>query len=572
MENRALYLAGDRNNATEKYIYNNQWRDAIHIIQSFTDPNHNRRIISVTKRTKAGMDGLMFAVATLGLLTGVVSELNSVRILTGMSNKNWRDNFKARAPKYLRRYIFHNNDLEKSANLSNLRKGLIIIDEVDAANLQGGRLSNVLNESELLFIPKMEERDNRILVASATMIAEDHQLYRWGDLHYNIRMETPSLYIGHGDFATTKLLPEQRIGGQVDSVLQESYPIKSLEDAIRWLEEDVKPYELRRIYRVHLIRCSTRTEQYIRNACIKYKYISRTYVIEKEADGYITQNDIVELFKKLPRTQTVILVKGRLRRANLLPDEWKRKIGAVHESRADVIKDYNSQIQGLVGRMTGYWRPTFFDSSNQRTEHMAGPYRMYCKAVEAYENYITMPLLSNYTYLNGDKIKKKHNRQTKLGDDQLFDAEACGVSEPRELPPPIMEHDYRGIGYRTFADEDKAFAFARVLGAKSLKKGRSRCALPGIRNHNSCPRWWTEVKAFINQVHRDGSSVNASGSRNYSWIFPCYGSNYNNKLWVVKVQSNTKSELLREADISYPEDRVNGAVDYTLRECDPPVE
>lgn len=92
----------------------------------------------------------------------------------------------------------------------------------------------------------------------------------------------------------------------------------------------------------------------------------------------------------------VLIVKGFYRRANLIPDVWKMRIGAVHEYHVKDV-DNNVQIQGLSGRMTGYWRPAIEGG------HKTGPYRMSIQAVREYEAVYDDPFGENNYSAQGFK-------------------------------------------------------------------------------------------------------------------------------------------------------------------------
>ena len=85
-ENFIRHSNGDRK-ATSEYIYDNQKEDAMNIVAEFY--HNNRRVVSITKKTKVGADGLIVELAkqmTTHPDDDFVINPANVRILTGMSN------------------------------------------------------------------------------------------------------------------------------------------------------------------------------------------------------------------------------------------------------------------------------------------------------------------------------------------------------------------------------------------------------------------------------------------------------------------------------------------------------
>jgi len=93
-ENNDLYKNGD-DKGTEYYIFPNQMSDATKIVDIFYN-NRDIIVISITKRTKVGMDGLMIQLAYI-LSThpddNFIINYKNVKFITGMSNKSWEDDF-----------------------------------------------------------------------------------------------------------------------------------------------------------------------------------------------------------------------------------------------------------------------------------------------------------------------------------------------------------------------------------------------------------------------------------------------------------------------------------------------
>ena len=77
-------------------------------------------------------------------------------------------------------------------------------------------------------------------------------------------------------------------------------------------------------------------------------------------------------------------MKGLWRRANLIPNEWKMKIGATHERHVNVY-DTNVQVQGLPGRMSGYWKDAILKG------HKTGPHRTSIDAINEYQSFYKNP-------------------------------------------------------------------------------------------------------------------------------------------------------------------------------------
>ena len=119
-ENHLRYLEGDVK-ATVEYVFENQINDAHFIVNEFH--KKNRRVVSVTKKTKVGMDGLMIELAKVMAThpdDAFVVNPDNVRILTGMSNANWEKNLKDKSPSCFKNKIFHHGQLKK-ADLKSLK-------------------------------------------------------------------------------------------------------------------------------------------------------------------------------------------------------------------------------------------------------------------------------------------------------------------------------------------------------------------------------------------------------------------------------------------------------------------
>jgi hypothetical protein len=165
--------------------------------------------------------------------------------------------------------------------------------------------------------------------------------------------------------------------------------VNTKEAAERWVQEDIldhyaTPCMCRKCnpeqnpekqdFRVHLVRVTAKNVSIVQNACITKGIMFRNHT----STDRLTSAEIKEFFKE-PLTQHIVLgVKGFFRRANLIPNRWKLRIGATLELYTKIV-DNNVQIQGLTGRMTGYWRDDI------ESGHKTGPHRTSIKAIQEYE-------------------------------------------------------------------------------------------------------------------------------------------------------------------------------------------
>ena len=429
LTNRRKFLQGD-NTATSEYIYDNQIKDAIKIVQEFKD---NCRVISITKKTKVGMDGLMIEIAmrmTTDPDDAFVTDPANIRIITGMSNVSWQTDMKAKSPNCFKDKIFHHGQL-KNANLHDIRNALIIIDEIDTGNKEYQVLHSSLRDAGLLSIEHMEQRNIRFIFVSATMIKELYDLDKWtskehGSLCKRFQMTIPPNYIGHSDFLER-------------GILQEFYPLVTDEAADKWIKEDIIA-NYGDDYRVHIVRVNNATLITIRNSCRR----NNVQFYNHTADDRLNENALHKVFTNQTDNHIVIGIKGFFRRANLIPNAWKLRIGATHEhvgidgkSCNPKIADNSVQIQGLPGRMSGYWRDAIDGG------HKTGPHRTSLRAVKEYEETYIDPFSKTNSYRCAG-FTKKNGVVTKMTPTMLSSRNIAGLSDvanPDVANPDVANPD-----------------------------------------------------------------------------------------------------------------------------------
>ena len=366
-KNEEAYRNGDVK-ASMKYIFDNQKEDAAQICNLFY--TKQLRAISVVKRTKVGMNGLGIEISK-NMSThpddNFVIHRTNIFFITAMSNKSWEGDMIEQMPACFSKNVHHHGKLQGfKTKLKNIKNAIIIIDEIDTGDKVDQKLDIILKESGILDIKYMEENNIRFVFVSATMINELRDLYKWGDKHETYYMTIPENYIGHMEFLER-------------GIIQEYYPINNDKSAEKWVQEDIIQY-YGSDYRVHIIRTEEKYKDFIFNACIRNKIAFKNHT----SSDKISHEELSEMFNNITN-HLVIAIKGFYRRANLIPNEWKKKIGATHER---YVKNYdtNVQVQGLPGRMSGYWKQDILDG------HKTGPHRTSIAAINEYEEFYKNPL------------------------------------------------------------------------------------------------------------------------------------------------------------------------------------
>ena len=372
--------------ASSEYIFENQKLDALTIMNTFYN-DCDKRVCSIVKRTKVGMDGLMIELAK-NMSThpdnNFVIHRRNIFFITAMNNLTWERDMKAKSPECFRENIFHHGQLQK-LKLKNLKNAIIINDEIDSGDKENQKLHTLLKESGLLDVNYMKENNIRFIFVSATMINELHELFKWNNTHFTHYMTIPSNYIGHKEFLEL-------------GIIQEFYPITSSQSAEKWIQEDIL-LNYGNDHRVHIVRTDKKNIVHIHNACIRNNIDFKNHT----SDDRITYDELAYIFNNITN-HVVIAVKGFYRRANLIPDEWKKKIGATHEKFVKKC-DTSVQIQGLPGRMTGFWYPDILNG------HKTGPHRTSINAIKEYEEFYNNPFgRIKYTTTGSNKtfVNPKH--------------------------------------------------------------------------------------------------------------------------------------------------------------------
>jgi len=362
-------------NATEKYIFENQIIDANKILAMFyEDPLLH--VVSILKQCKVGMDGLM--IQLLYLFTTHPEDdfklsIDNVKIITGMSNKEWENNLKSKMPECFVDQIYHHGKLKSKNKLLNeligIKNCLIIIDEIDTGDKQNQKLHKLLRESLIFNKDYIKENNIRFIMVSATMKNQLSELKKWnfdGIKHKSFKMSIPSSYASINYFINK-------------NIYKEYYPINSYDSALKWITDDIiNNYD--NDYRIHFIRTTENKKHHIKNV----SYDKDIQCFDHTSDSRIPYEELSKYFEKPLENHIIICVKGFYRRSNLIPNKWKIKIGAIHESYSKK-PNTETEVQAFPGRLCGYWKDILDN------DHKIGPIRTSISSMKEYIKWYNNP-------------------------------------------------------------------------------------------------------------------------------------------------------------------------------------
>jgi len=244
-------------------------------------------------------------------------------------------------------------------------------------------------------------------------------------------MTIPESYIGHKELLEKNLI-------------REFYSLKTIENAEKWCQEDILDH-YQDDYRVHLVRLNAKNVSVVETACLNKGIEFKNHT----STDRIPLEEFNKLFKHPIDKHVVLGIKGLLRRANLIPNSFKLRIGATHEYYTKVV-DNSVQVQGFPGRMTGYWREDI------DLGHKTGPHRTSIKAIQEYERCYLNPYGKNSYQTAG--FKKKLGRVKSQS--TMLSPENIRNLEPVDLP---SEFDR---GHAIFKTQKENEAYAKTVGAK----------------------------------------------------------------------------------------------------------
>lgn len=362
----------------ETFVYDNQKEKALEIFNSFMQGVSLVTLVASPQLGKTGCANMLMYMMTTHNDDNLAIHYQNVFIITGMSDKDWRQQTKERMLECFKERVYHRNDMHKLVtNIRDKRDILIIIDECHFGNESNQTIHECLKTAGLLDIKVLLEKNIKILCISATPgnVLVDAQT--WGKEHHQLVIAKDN--VGYTSFKN--LVDEKRVIKLKD--LKKENNVTDILDLIEntWTQP-----------KYHIFRVS--------DSLLQKSPLVRL-ILERKYTRYIHNSDeridnVEKMLATQPKNHSFIFVKGYWRAAKTLNDA---NIGFCYESG----KDDNAIIQGLGGRLLGYGR--------QRGA--LAP--ILCCNVDTIDNYINW-LNTNADYLT---MPRYHTANMKIKDGRI---------------------------------------------------------------------------------------------------------------------------------------------------------
>lgn len=383
--------------AGREFIYPAQQRVADAIVKTFAD--EDALLITMVAPMQWGKTGVMAAVGF-----GVINHLtkpfdsNSVFIITGMADNDWRDQTQERFPATWAKNVMHRGELAGNIEaMKTLENALFIIDECHYGALADGLVDKFFEGIGIKSIDALKSRNVRIFQVSATPDNVLLEAEQWNQpdeprFHEVICPTYPESYMSlrkiadEGRMLTAATLYNDGAGELARAVNTFAEP--------KW----------------HILRLPSGPKSKAKQIAIlaKLAELGAAHGWAEPINHFGATRMDDDLLSDAPNKHTFILIKGLLRAAKTLDDTH---IGVVYEPHGESKSD-SSEAQGLPGRLCGHGKqsgsgaPVLFCN----TESMAN----YCDLME-----------SGFNYTLGDLEFKSATVKKRDGEDPIVKPSFC---------------------------------------------------------------------------------------------------------------------------------------------------
>lgn len=322
----------------KKYTFENQKQFGSDIFNAFGDLN-TTHVLAVAP-TQSGKTGSMLAIARMFNQSDAKSlrvDARNIFIFTGHSSKEWTEQTKQRFPESMSCNIFHRNNFKRFVKLvTDLDNILIIFDESHIANRYGQTVYSLYNRLGFFNIKRLYRKNIKIVHFTATPDSLMHNLDTWRNSLKVLHMHVPKHYVSTQTYCDN----------------HQVFDVKPLHDNIENINHILKHIHISDPF-YHIIRTPRGHKHAELINDFKHAFDKMDFVFISEP-SYSKHNNIYNLFKHKPIKHTFIFIIDKMRCAKSL-----------HIQNIQILYDrfvfkpnYDSVLQGLIGRCTGYHKQT----------------------------------------------------------------------------------------------------------------------------------------------------------------------------------------------------------------------
>tara|TARA_B110000259_G_C14020703_1_gene402950 strand:- start:947 stop:2641 length:1695 start_codon:yes stop_codon:yes gene_type:complete len=349
----------------ELTMYPSQTNVADEVYEIFQDLT--KLLVMVVAPTQSGKTGMMLAIIQK-FVTDYTIDTEDIYIVTGLSDKEWEEQTKARFPPCMSKNILHRPRVSGKKNQKPLSEliiqrptnVLIIIDEVHYASNESRTLNKYFDLAGTKDADTSYTNDVKILQVTATPGDTMNDLRDWPAYMYHVNIHRPeNNYTGPFHLQENKQLKQclDLCGGLVDEdelkqmLATDEFGTNTMIVAalihIRQLKEDIQ--DNFKEARYHIIRTQV-TDKGKQTIALFTHVFGEDNFKYTSYDSGSKGDDINDILKKAPDKHTFIFIKEKERCGKTL---WKKHIGVVYE-RSTRTPKCDTIIQGLLGRVTGW--------------------------------------------------------------------------------------------------------------------------------------------------------------------------------------------------------------------------
>ena len=303
----------------------------------------DRRILNilVCGEMQTGKTGCMTALIQQYMLDNHIP-IDHIYIITGLSDKQWKQDTKNRLPSYISERIFHRANLSKtfSSDIKDKKNCLIIMDEIQQAAQEDQTINKTFEQCDFYNLETLIKNDIKFVQFSATPDGHINDIEDWDKHSAKIKL-TP----GEGYFGVKQAIEQKRVKQFKDLTNQEN--VLELKNTIEKNNMNIPGYILIRVPNRRKNKDGSDNQSIVISNFKtifgeEYEY-NTEYLLEKKSD-------INDTLKKAPICSTIIFYCEILRCAKT---QCKKYIHISYERYAKNISS-STIVQGSFGRLCGY--------------------------------------------------------------------------------------------------------------------------------------------------------------------------------------------------------------------------